>query len=196
MPTCQATWYAHLQRAIPAANTRPVRVFSQDDRRLGWLTVRRRRRTASGVPPVGAVPHVCAWCSVDGAVAPTTGERFFRERPSLPAEGLQLFVDACAAAFPDRLHLRLLDHRGAPTAPRLILPAHVRLVCLPPYGPELHPIARVWRDRKEALAWRQCPHRDVPQDDIAHLLRGDQAVTLQALTGSPSLVDAMHALGI
>jgi transposase len=148
------------------------------------------------VQPVGAVPHVFAWCYVYGAVAPTTGERFFLELPSLHAEGLQIFVDAFAAAFPDSLNLRLLDNSGAHTAPRLILPAHVRLVFLPPYCPELHPIERVWRDRKDALAWLQCPNLDVPQDDIAHLLRGSQAVTLQALTGYPSLVDAIHALGI
>jgi hypothetical protein len=105
-----------------------VRVFSQDESRFGLLTVRRRRLTASGVQPVGTVPHVCAWFSVDGAVAPTTGERFFLERPYLNTESFQLFVDTFAQPFPDRLTLLLLDNRGTHRAKRLLLPANVRLV--------------------------------------------------------------------
>jgi transposase len=160
------------------------------------LTIRRRRLTARGLQPVGAVQHVFAWFDVDGAVEPTTGERFFLELPYLNAEGFQIFIDAFAAAFPDSLNLLLLDNSGAHTAQRLVLPANVRLAFLPPYCPELNPIERVWRDLKEALAWLQFPNLDAQQDSIATLLRGYQDVTLQALTGYTYRVDAIHALGI
>jgi hypothetical protein len=105
-----------------------------------------------------------------------------------------MFIDLFARAFPDRLHRLLLDNSGAHTAPRLTMPANVCLVCLPPYGPELHPMARGWRDLKDALAWRQLPTLDVPQAYVATLLRGYEAATLQALTSSPDLVEAIHAL--
>ncbi len=39
---------SHLQAAIPPANARPVRVFSQDESRFGLLTIRRHRLTARG----------------------------------------------------------------------------------------------------------------------------------------------------
>jgi hypothetical protein len=61
IPAFQATCREHLQRAIPAANARPVRVLSQDESRFGFLTVRRRRLTARGVQPTGRVHHVFAW---------------------------------------------------------------------------------------------------------------------------------------
>jgi hypothetical protein len=35
MPAFQASGHAHRQQALPPANTRPVRVFSQDERRVG-----------------------------------------------------------------------------------------------------------------------------------------------------------------
>jgi hypothetical protein len=54
----QATRQERLQRVIPPHNTRPVRVFSQDESRVGLLTVRRRRLTTRGVQPVGSVQHV------------------------------------------------------------------------------------------------------------------------------------------
>jgi len=72
IPVFQATCSEHLQQAMPATNTRSVRVFSQNDSRFGFLTVRRRRFTAAGVQPAVVVPHVLEWFFVDGAVAPTT----------------------------------------------------------------------------------------------------------------------------
>jgi transposase len=137
-----------------------VRVFSQDESRCGVRTVRRRRLTARGVQPVGTVQHVFEWFYVYGAVAPTTGERFFLELPYRNAEGFQLFLDAFAQAFADSLNILLLDNSGAHTAQRLMIPANVRLVFLPPYCPELNPIERVWRDLKDDLAWQLFPNLD------------------------------------
>jgi hypothetical protein len=98
MPACQATWRERLERAMPPDNRRPVRVCRQDDSRVGLLPVRRRRFTAGGVQPVGAVQHVCAWFDVDGAVAPTTGEPVCVERPSRHADLCQCFSEAFAPA--------------------------------------------------------------------------------------------------
>jgi putative transposase len=171
-----------------------VHVFSQGESRFGLLAVRRRRLTARGVQPIGAVQHVFEWFSVYGAVAPATGERFFLELPSLDAESFPLFVAACADAFSDSLHILLLDNRGAHTAQQLTLPANVRLVFLPPYGPELNPIERVGRDLKDDLAWQPCLRVDAPQDDVRQLLRAYDAATLQSLTGYAYVMDAIHAL--
>ena len=169
-------------------------MFSQDESRFGLLTVRRRRLTARGVQPIGPVQHVFKWFYVYGAVEPITGERFFLELPYLNAEMFQLFIDAFAAAFPSSLNLLLRDNSGAHTAERLILPANVRLVFLPPYCPELNPIERVWRDLKDALAWLHFAHLDGQQDHVAELLRTYEKTTLQALTGYTYLVEAIHAL--
>jgi transposase len=171
-----------------------VRVFSQDESRLGLLTVRRRRLTACGVQPVGAVQHVFEWFSVYGAVAPTTGERFLLELPYLHAEMFQLLLNAVAQAYPDSLNSLLLDHSGAHTAHRLHWPANVRAVWLPPYCPELNPIERVWRDLKDVLAWRQCPSLDAQQDYVGQLLQAYEASTLQSLTSYAYLVEAINAL--
>jgi hypothetical protein len=129
---CQAPCQPQLHQVIPPANPRPVRVFSQDDSRVGFLTIRRRRLTARGVQPVGPVQHVCDWCSVYGAVEPTTGERCFWELPYLQADMCQRFVDAFAHACPQSLNILLLDNSGAHTAAQLTRPQNVRLLFLPP----------------------------------------------------------------
>lgn len=171
-----------------------MRVFSQDESRCGLLTVRRRRLTSRGVQPIGAIQHVFDWFYVYGAVAPTTGERFFLDLPYLNADMFQLFVNALAQAFPDSLNLLLLDNSGAHTASRIHWPDNMHTVWLPPYCPELNPIERVWRDLKDDLAWQQFVNLEAQQDFVADLLQTYDALTLQSLTRYTYLVDAINAL--
>jgi hypothetical protein len=160
---------------------------------VGLLTLR-RRLTASGVQPVGLIQHTFAWLYIYGAVAPTTGERFFLALPSLHADTFQLFIDAFAQAFPDSFDSLLLDNSGAHTAQRIRWPAHVQAVWLPPCGPELNPIERGWRDVKDDLAWLQFTDLDVQQAYVAALLQASDAPTRQALPGYAYLVEAINAL--
>jgi transposase len=67
---------------------------------------------------------------------------------------------------------------------------------LPPYGPELSPIERVWRDVKAEMAWPQFPALEAQQDHLSALLRAYAADTLPSLTGDPSLVEAIDALRV
>jgi hypothetical protein len=144
-----------LQRVSPPDNLLPLRVLSPDESRVGRLTVRRRRLAAQGVQPLGPVPHVVAWCYAYGAGAPTTGERCLLEWPSLRSDMFQPCLDALARAFPASVHILPRDHSGAHPAHGLRWPENGRAVGLPPYGPELNPLARVWRDVKDDVAWRQ-----------------------------------------
>ena len=171
-------------------------MFSQDERRFGLLTVRRRRLTARGVQPRGAVPHGFEWFYVYGAVEPTTGARFCLAWPYLNAQMFQRFGDAVAHTFPDSLNILVLDNSGAHTSSQLTLPENVRLLFLPPYCPELSPIERVWRDLKDDVAWLQFANLDAQQDHLALLLQGYEAATLRSLTGYPYLVEAIHALHV
>ena len=69
----------------------------------------------------------------------------------------------------------------------------MRLVGLPPYGPELNPLERVWRDLKDALAWLPFPTLDVQQASMATRRRGSEAATRHTLTAYSDLVEAIHA---
>jgi transposase len=64
----------------------------------------------------------------------------------------------------------------------------------PPYGPELNPIERVWRDLKDDLAWLQFPDLEAQQVDVGDLWQTYEAPTLQALTSYAYLVEAIKAL--
>lgn len=194
MPASQATRRERLPRGIPPENDRPVRGCSQAESRCGLLTVRRRRLTACGIPPVGTLQHAFEWCYVYGAAAPTPGERFLLELPYPKADRFPRCLEACAQAFPDRLKSSLLDNSGAHTAPRLRGPENVRCVPLPADCPERNPIERVWRDLNDDLAWEQFADCAAQLDDVSPWLQAYDASTRQALTGYAYLVEAIYAL--
>jgi transposase len=185
-----------LRQALPAANCRPVKVFAQDESRFGLLTVRRRRLTARGVQPIGRTQHDFQNFYVYGAVAPTTGEDFFLELPQLNSTNFQVFLDAFAAAYPDTLNLVVLDNSRCHTAKRIRVPSNVQLVFLPPYSPELNPIERLWRDLKDALAWKHFIDLPAQQAYVGDLLCAYTPETIQALTSYTYLVNAINALAL
>jgi transposase len=92
------------------------------------------------------------------------------------------------------LNILRLDYSGAHTAQGPRWPEYVRYVRLPPYCPELNPIERVWRDLKDALAWRQFADLDAQQAYVGDLLCAYEATTLPSLTGYMYWVDAINAL--
>jgi hypothetical protein len=61
MAAFRATCLERFRRVLPPDDQRPIRVFRQDESRLGLLTVRRRRLTARGIQPVGLVQHPFEW---------------------------------------------------------------------------------------------------------------------------------------
>ncbi len=190
----QATCLDQLRTACRTNEYRSVKVFAQDESRVGLLTVRRRRLTACGVQPVGLIQHTFQSFYVYGAVAPTTGEHVFLQRPGLNSANFQLFVDALAHAYPDTLNVLVLDTRGAHSAKRLTFPDNIRLVLLRPYTPELNPIERVWRALKDALAWKQFADLEAQQAHVADILQTYDAATLQSLTAYAYFVEAVNAL--
>ena len=181
-------------RAQAAAARRPVRVFCQDESRLGLMPIRRRRLTLRGIKPVGPVQYRFESYSLYGAVEPTTGASFFLELPRLEAAGFQLFVDHFAAQHAESLNLVVLDNGAAHTAKRLHLPHNLIFVPLPPYSPELNPIERLWRDLKDHLAFSLYKGLPALKSRVTRLLRRYTPASLQSLTGYPYFVQEVNGL--
>jgi transposase len=174
--------------ARPSVGT--VKVFAQDETRLGLLPVVRRRITACGVHPIASVLHQFDNFYLYGAVEPTTGASFFLELPSLNSQAFQRWLDGFAAPLPESLNMLVLDNGGGHKAKAVRWPSTVVPVFLPPYSPELNPLERLWRDRKDKLA-------DVPATTIAALsdalcaiIQSYSPATLHSLTSFTYFVQA------
>jgi hypothetical protein len=170
----------------------PVKVFAQDETRLGLQPILRRRITACGVQPVATV-----WQRFDnfylvGAVEPTTGKSFFLELPLLNSAMFQLWLDTFAHTFAASFTILVLDNGAFHTAKTLRWPPNVAAVPLPPYSPELNPIERLWRDLKDRLADTVAKSLDALSDTVCHLMRNYSQATLKALTGLAYFVQAVQ----
>ena len=171
-----------------------VKVFAQDETRLGLLPVIRRRITACGVQPVASVTYQFDNFYLYGAVEPTTGASFFLALPYLNSRAFQWWLDGFAAAFPESLNMLVLDNGAGHKAKAVRWPPNVVPVFLPPYSPELNPMERLWRDLKDQLT-------DIPVQTIAALSDAMCAIiqryspaTLYSLTSFTYFVQAVETV--
>jgi hypothetical protein len=179
------------QRAGHAAVS-TVKVFAQDDTRLGLLPIVRRRITACGVQPIATVRHTFDYFYLYGAVAPTTGASCFLELPPLNTQMFQVWVDGFAAAFPESFNILVLDNGAFHKAKAVRWPANTVPVCLPPSSPELHPIERLWRDLKDKLADRLATTLDELSDTVCACMQNSSNAPLKSLTSFPYFVPAVE----
>ena len=170
----------------------PVKVFAQDETRLGLQPILRRRITACGVQPGATV-----WQRFDnfylfGAVEPTTGDSFFLELPLLNSAMFQLWLDNFAQTFAASFNILVLDNGAFHTAKTLRWPPNVATVPFPPYSPELNPIERLWRDLKDQLAHSVAKHLNELSDTVCHLIQNYSQVALKSLTGFAYFVQVVQ----
>jgi hypothetical protein len=110
----------------------PVKVCAQDETRLGWPPLRRRRMSACGVQPVATVSPPLDHFDRCGAVDPTPGDRCFLDLPLLKRAMLQRWLEDLAQTCATSFTLLVLDHGACQTAKILRWPSHVATVPCPP----------------------------------------------------------------
>jgi transposase len=180
------------QQCADRSSSDTLKVFAQDETRLGLLPVVRRRITACGVQPVATVTYQFDNFYLYGAVEPTTGASFFRELPSLNSRAFQRWLDGFAAAFPESLNLLVLDNGAGHKANAVRWPSNVVPVFLPPYSPELNPMERLWRDLKDKLA--DVPAKTIGElsDAMCTIIQNYSPATLHSLTGFTYFIHAVE----
>ncbi len=183
-----------IQAVLHTAAERPVRLFCQDESRVGLLPGQRRRMTVRGVKPVGPGQYPCENFSLYGAVEPTTGESFVLELPPLNTGNLQIFLDALAHHDHETLNIVLMAHGSGHKAKALVLPDHVVCLFLPPSSPELNPIERLGQELQEQLAWLPVAQLDAVARHVEAILRHYSRAAIQSRTSYPYFIQAVNAL--
>ena len=175
----------------------PLRVFFQDETRLGLHLPLHRRLTAPGVKPYQDINPVYEYYWLYAAVEPCTGEACWLEMPGLNTANFEAFLQRFSQQYPESLNLMLLDGASAHRAQRLVVPDNVLLLPLPPYCPELNPVERLWQDLKDRLKVAQAPVRaslSALRDHVAELIRQYTPQQLASLTGYPYIINAIEAI--
>jgi transposase len=107
--------------------------------------------TAKGVKPVCKFQQVFLSTWLFGAFSPIDGDSFLLELPHCNGNTFQVYLDEFAKQRPAELKVMVLDNGAFHKAKKLVIPANIRLVFLPPYNPELNPAEKIWAKLKRSF---------------------------------------------
>lgn len=182
-----------MARAFGAVDEeRPLRLFCQDESRIGLHLPSGRRLTLAGVKPHRVMCPLYEYYWLYAAVEPASGEAFWLELPWLDSGCFQLFLDHFSRHYPNSLNLLVIDNAPAHVAKTLLVPDNIILINLPPYRPELNPVERLWQDLKRRLVALGTQVRlsiDVLRQAVDQFIRDYSPQQLASLTGYPYLLN-------
>ena len=174
-----------------------MRVFCQDESRLGLHLPLQRRLTGYGVKPLQVVEPLYEYYWLYATVEPTTGDAFWWELPCLDADCFTVFLRQFSQHYGESLNIVLLDQAPAHVAQRVEVPENVVLMWLPAYNPELNPVERLWEDLKQRIDVLDAQLRSsltALQTHVAGIIQRYTAEAIASLTGYSYLVEAIDAL--
>lgn len=183
--------------AVAAFSEQPVRLFFQDEARMGLHLPKYRRLTAKGVCPVQPFDPLYEYYWLYGAVEPATGEAHFWEMPALNADCFSVYLSELSKAYPETLNVIALDNAPAHIARAVQVPANVVLLPLPSYSPELNPVERLWLHVRQQIDVFDVAVRttlDGLREHVAEILRSLTSGALQSLTGYGYILGAIRDL--
>lgn len=154
--------------------TATVRLWAEDEHRLGLLPLRRRVWAPRGQRPIAPVHRKYQWLYVYGFVRPSTGQSWWCLLPAVtvPAMNLALATFARDERI-DATHrvILLIDQAGWHTSPALKLPEGIDVVLLPTASPELQPAEHLWALVDEPVANRAFPALDALETVLVNRCR-------------------------
>ena len=132
-----------------AEQGRAVRLMFQDEGRFGLLGTPRRCWAPHRMRPVVGARLERKYIYAFSAVSPHDGVMDSLVLPWVNAETMSLFLAEVAQRHAEEFIVMVMDQAGWHLAGQLAVPAHMRLIYLPPYSPELNPAEHLWEAIRE-----------------------------------------------
>ena len=178
---------------------RPVRLWVADEHRYGLIPVVRKCWTLRGVRPTAPYQTKYEWgylysaLEIDGANASE-----FLCLPEVNLTMSRLFLERLVARDPNAEHIVIWDQAGFhPRTGDPLVPAHVHLLPLPPYSPELNPVEAIGDVIKDRLGNTLWETLEAMEEAIGEELRPiyESAARVRSLVSHPWLLVQANATG-
>jgi DDE superfamily endonuclease len=123
-----------------------IEIWFADEARIGQKNKITRRWAKRGTRPSAPRDQRTASTYIFGAVCPKRGTGAALILPACNTEAMNLHLTEIAAAVAPAAHAVLLvDQAGWHMSTRLVVPANITIIALPPKCPELNPVENVWQ---------------------------------------------------
>jgi hypothetical protein len=170
-----------------------VRLWVEDESRIGLMPIHRRRITEKGVRPLISAEIKREYLYLFGLIEPLTGKDFMMEMPALDAAAMQVFLEQFGEEDSESLHLIIADNATAHTSEKLKVAVNIVFIFLPANAPELNPIERFWRALKDWLSEYEPQTMQEVSELIAKGLKSFTAAAISSLTSFEYLMSAWHS---
>ena len=147
-----------------------VEVWFADEARVGQKNKITRRWAKRGTRPSAPQDQRTASTYIFGAICPVEGKAAGLVLPWCNTEAMTLhLVEISARVAPGRHAVLVVDQAGWHLSKRLVVPANITIVPLPPKCPELNPQENVWQFlRDNWLSNRVFANYDTIVDHCCH----------------------------
>lgn len=167
-----------------------VRLWVQDEARIGLMPIHRRRITDKGRRPLISSEIRREYEYLYGLIEPLTGTGFMLELPHLDADLMEVFLREFIKQDSDSLHLILLDNASAHTSAKLKVAENIVFLFFPPYAPELNPMERFWKELKDWLSDYEPPSMAEVSQLVSAGLKSFSAKAISSITSFEYLMTA------
>jgi len=116
---------------------------------------------------------------VYSAIEPKTGDAFNLTLPKVNTEIMNLYLHEISKHYKDENITIVMDGAGWHKSKKLIIPANVTIIYLPPYCPELNPVERFWLYVKgNVIRNKYYDSLDVLEDTVCNFLNTASNTTI------------------
>src|SRR6516165_7894145 len=123
-----------------------IEIWFADEARIGQKNKITRRWAKRGTRPSAPRDQRTASTYIFGAVCPKEGKGAALIMPACNTEAMNLHLAEIAATVAPAAHaILLVDQAGWHLSTRLLVPANITIILLPPKCPELNPVENVWQ---------------------------------------------------
>lgn len=132
-----------------------VKVWAEDEHRIGLHPVNRRQWTPGEEVPIAPVNWKYVWSWLAGFVEPSSGEPYWWIIPKVNGYVFEQMLTDFAAHFglgEKKRVILVVDQAAFHTTDKVEVPEGIHLLFLPPKSPELQPAERLWPIANEAIA--------------------------------------------
>ena len=167
-----------------------MRLWVQDETRVGLMPIHRRRITDKGRRPLISSEIRREYEYLYGLIEPLTGNDFMLELPNLEADLMEVFLREFVKEDRDSLHIILLDNASAHTTEKLQMADNIIFIFFPPNAPELNPMERFWKELKDWLSDYEPPSMKEVSQLVSEGLKSFSAKAISSITSFDYLMTA------
>lgn len=135
-------------QSFPQEDTRPLKVFFQDEARFGRISGLFSCWAPKEVRPIVHAQIIRQYTHIFSAVCPNDGESFSLILPYADSEAMEMFMKELAKEYSQYRLVLVMDQAAWHRTSNLKTFGNIRIIYLPPYSPEVN-VEHLWEHVRE-----------------------------------------------